>query len=216
MKKLLIVLLVTTVFVCTIVGCEQKDENELEDGMHDTFQKTTDFSETPFENVQEGGLPLSRDELNALVASVPSNQYISYPHAFLQPISAMLYLGGESTSIDVNDPRLIQLINLYNHSVHHRQYSYLQGLLDQESLEQEVLQEEIRLELTFESTWASNHASGDFPAFPGDTLIITNKWFVVINHSRSGYEGFEDEYPYYATAHFPLHHDYPWLDLFGF
>ncbi len=220
MKRFLIFLLAACLLLVPLSGCRNSKNSSANDESTvgttgDTIKDATAFSETPFENVQESDEPLNNDAVKALISSVPSNQYIAYASSFPLPIKATLYRGSEAISIDVYDARLVQLVNFYNHTIYHSQYSWSQGLLDLDFIEQNALGNDFRLELTFASVEGAA-LSSDVPALPGDTLIVTNQWFILMDHNRPGYEGAEEEYPFYAMLHLPLHHRYPWLDLFVF
>jgi hypothetical protein len=128
------------------------------------------------------------------------------------PLSATLYKDGETTRIDVADPRLIGLINLYNNSVYHRQHAYTQGLLNIDA-QNEVWSESFKLVITFEPK-EINNTFYDTNITAYDTFIVTNESFTLINHSVPGYD--QEEYPHKAVGHVPLYGHYAWLDLFGF
>ena len=66
----------------------------------------------PFSNV-DGSEKLTDNEIKEIVSKVPSDKYEAYPHLHNVANSATLYKGNEIISIDVKDPRLIQLINFY-------------------------------------------------------------------------------------------------------
>ena len=166
----------------------------------------------PFPGVDEG-VKLSKKELQAIISNVPSDKYESFKGLHGAPLTATLYKDGEVTSLDVNDPRIIRLMNLYNNSVCNSQYSYTQGLLSIDYMSK-VTSEEFRLELTF--TPSSGYAYYDTNILRYSTFIITNSGFFLINYDMPGYEGEEDRYPYLARGHSPLHGNYAWLDLLGF
>ncbi len=166
----------------------------------------------PFPGVDEG-ITLSEKKLQAIISNVPSDKYESFKGLHGAPLTATLYKDGEVTSLDVNDPRIIRLMNLYNNAVYNSQYSYTQGLLSIDYMSK-VTSEEFRLELTF--TPSSGYAYYDTNILRYSTFIITNSQFFLINYDMPGYEGEEDRYPYLARGHSPLHDHYAWLDLLGF
>ena len=172
------------------------------------------FSSSPFFNVVEGEDPLSVDVMRDAVHDLPPPPPETYPDLHTVPLTATLYKGDEVISIDLNDSRLIRMMNLYNNSVYYRQYAYTQGLLNINYLE-EVLNEEFRLVLTFR-TKNNDSIRYDTNIQAYDTMIITNQGFVLIGHNLPGYEGQEDKYPFQAIEHTPLFNHYCWLDLFGF
>ena len=173
------------------------------------------FSSSPFFNVVEGEDPLTVDEMKVGIHDLPDDKYETYPDLHTIPLTVTLYKGDEVISIDLNDSRLIRMMNLYNNSVYYNQYAYTQGLLNINYLEKEVLNEDFRLVLTF-STQDNNSIRYDTNIQAYDTIIITNKGFVLIGHNLPGYEGQEDQYPFQAVGHTPLFNNYCWLDLFGF
>lgn len=174
------------------------------------------FSSSPFSNVVEGEDPLTDNEIKAIIHNLPNDQYETYPDLHNIPLTATLYKGDEAISIDLNDSRLIRLINLYNNSVYYTQYAYTQGLLNIDYLENEVLNEDFRLVLTFSTKSNNTSISYDTNIQAYDTIIVTNKEFVLIDHNLPGYEGLEDKYPFRSVGHDPLYYNYCWLDLFGF
>jgi len=64
-----------------------------------------------------GWIPDS-EQLDQLLTTVPSDRYIDFPGMRCKPLSATLYKDGIATEIDVNDPRLIQLVNFYNNTIY--------------------------------------------------------------------------------------------------
>ena len=170
----------------------------------------------PFSNV-DGSEKLTDNEIKEIVSKVPSDKYEAYPHLHNVPNSATLYKGNEIISIDVKDPRLIQLINFYNNSVYHNQYSYTQGLLNLKYLEENVENNNFRLELKYTPYTDTSTVPYDTTITLSDTIVVTNNCgFLIIAHDRPGYEGLENEYPFHAVGHEPLHYNYCWHDLFGF
>ena len=201
MKKILCLLL-TLIFVLSVMcGCQksgiEKPYAEIKNDDDDIHIKFSD------------------KEINKIISDIPCDKYETYPALHSAPLTAKLYKYGETISVDVNDQRLIGLINLYNNAVYHDQYSYTQGLLNIEYLEEKVFSEEFRLELTY-TPYRDESVTTPRRNTQYDTIIVTNKCFVIIAHDLPGYENEKDQYPFRAVGHYPYHDDYSWLDLFGF
>ncbi len=232
--KIITLILSAFLIFSSLIGCSDvpPSDTQKEDTQDTTTQETTtpgttvpdteiqeteplEFSPAPYQVVIEDPTPLSDDEIKSIISKVPTDRYEIYPALHNIPLSATLYKNGEVIDIDLNDPRLIGLINLYNNSVYYRQYSYSQGLVDIDSLEEHVLYEDFRLELKYNPYYSDMY---DTCITLYDTFIITNGYFEfnLIAHDRPGYEGSEDMYPFRAVSHSPLHAHYPWLELFGF
>ncbi len=231
MKTTCFIFLIVIIIILNLFGCSKEGNRLSESATEETnkfesfsnelsleeLQKLTnpDFSASPYSNVEEGSEVLSNDEIKAIIANIPSDKYELYPSLHNVPVSATLYKGDEVISVDVNDSRLIQLVNFYNNSVYYSKYSYTQGLLDIGYIEK-VENENFRLELKYTPYKNSSTVPYDTTVTLCDTVIVTNEWFVLIAHERPAYEGEESMYNFYAVGHMPLYYDYFWLDLFGF
>ena len=198
-----IILLVLSLFSCST----SDDEKSLSTFSSEELDAILDltFSSDPLADLNGQHVKLDDQELKEIISAVPKDKYEHYPELQIVPSKATLYKDGEEISIDISDPRLIGLINLYNNSVYSMQYAYTQGVLDMNELELYKSQEP-RLELTY-----TPH--GDYWPTPFDTIIVTNEWFVCISHDIPAYDGM---YPHTAFGRVPLCWEYPWLDLFGF
>ncbi len=203
--------MISAVLLLTFCGCVSESLETADQGGDAESAK---YSNAPYRVVEEGQI-LTNEEIGAIVSLVPTDGYEEYPELHSTPITATLYKGGEETALDVNDKRIVGLMNFYNNSVYFSQYSYTQGLLPFDDIEK-YSSEEFRLVLSFEPDKETSVIGYDTNILRCDTFIVTNKWFVIIAHDSQGYEGEEDRYPYAAYGHSPLHLDYPWLDLFGF
>ena len=171
MKQIVFFFVSAILVVSVLGGCQpntnlnhsqssQEDSSSLPTPSSETLQEliNPNFSDSPYEVVEEGRPDsLTNEEIAAIVAKVPTDKYEAYPHLHTVPLSATLYKNGEVISLDVDDPRIIGLMNLYNNSIYHSQYAYTQGLLDSNTLEEDVLNEEFRLELTFEPKEGKNY-----------------------------------------------------------
>ena len=192
MKKTIALILATILLLVALVGCSDKP------------LVRSDFPDEPYLAVEDGDPKLSEKDMNSMISKISTKQYECYPNLQNIPLAATLYKNGQKHYLSVDDPRIIALINLYNNSIYYSQYSYTQGLFDIHEIE-EFEKEPFRLELIYDSTARY------------DTIIVTNGTFVAISHSRGGYEGLEERYPFDANGHYPLHYNtYRWLDLFGF
>ena len=221
MKKFIVLLLSVSILLVSFAGCnktESKDPTDsfqYDEGKHGLSEEelseliNPNFSPEVFEAVEEG-IELTYEEVKAIIAKVPSDKYEAYPKLHTVPNTATLYKNGEVISIDVKDPRLIGLINLYNNSVHYSQLSYTQGLYNSSYIKR-FEDYKYKLVLTYtpqESTGGNQKCNA---------IIITNDLgFCLLAHALPGYEDLEEDYPFWAFGHAPLHEDYPWLELFGF
>ncbi len=214
MKKIFIVFL-TICLTYVFCSCSKFEPVLIELTEEEKQELTTNELSEAFD-CKESDEKMSDEELSTVISNVNNEKYQLYPDLHSVPLTATLYKNGKATSIDVNDPRLIGIINLHNNAVYHKQYAYTQGLLDKEYLTENVLNEDFRLELTFSPFEVPHKMKYAFSVHSCDTIIVTNKRFTLIAHDRKGYEGMEDKYPYYAFYHLPLYKDYLWLSLFGF
>ncbi len=237
-KRTVVVILSVCLLLVSFCGCNNDVSNIDENSTHTTDGEHTDaadpivtykytleelaemrdqnFSSSPFSAVAEGMDKMTDDEVRAIVLDLPADKYETYPNLHNVPLTATLYKGDEVIPIDLKDSKLIKLINFYNNSVYYHQYAYTQGLLDIDHLEKEVLKEDFRLVLTFKTKNNSTSSSYDTNIQAYDTIVVTNKEFVLLDHDLPGYEGQSDKYPYRAVSHIPLFNNYCWLDLFGF
>jgi hypothetical protein len=204
MKKAIILCLILLSLSAFLFGCRDGEKDTEEGGKIAEAITDQSFS-SPFSGVNEGDLMLSDDAIRDILSAIPSDRYEVYPDRHIIPLSATLYDGNKVTSIDINDPRLITLINFYNNSVYHGYYSYTQGVLSTSELEA-TKSESKRLVLTYApygEEWATLY----------DTIIVTEKWFVAVCHGVPAYDGV---YPNTAFGHIPLYYYYDWLELLDF
>ena len=220
MKRRFVLALCICLMLCWSCGCNQSITNVSTTSTTTVAYTTSaictaeetqnlvneNFSLTSFSNVEEDLTPLSDDEVRTMITKIPSDKYEAYPDRHNIPLTATLYKGNQVISIDLDDPRLIQLINFYNNAVYFNQYAYTQGVLKPEDLDLTIHQESFKLVLTY-----TPHGNS-FPTLY-DTIVVTNTGFFAICYDRSAYQG---EYPDTAFGHYPLFHNYCWLNLFGF
>ena len=228
MRKRILAIFISVLLILNISACNYVSKGDIQDKIQESSPEgpntpkeletilNPNFSSSPFLCVVEGSDPLTDDEIKSMILSLPDNQYETYPNLHNMPITATLYKDDEVVPVNLNDTRLICLINFYNNSVYYHQYSYTQGLLSIDYLETKVLNEDFRLVLTFTTKNNSASIGYDTNIQAYDTIVITNQWFVLIDHDSQGYEGQEDKYPFQAVGHIPLFNNYCWLDLFGF
>ena len=176
----------------------------------------TDYSTAPFFKTE--GTDFSPTDLRVKLgmAKIPTGRYETYPSMQNVPISATLYQDGKAQSIDVNDPKLIRLVNLFNNALYHAKCAYVQSYLSDTYLE-EVSGEAFRLELKYESY--GDVLPGPYVNNPTrfDTLVVTNTHgFVLINHDQPAYSGGKPGYSVLAAGYSPYSWQCQWLDLLGF
>ena len=73
--------------------------------------KNPNFSQ-PFSSYTDGDDKYSDDEIKSIISRIPYDKYEVYPHLNNVPLTATLYKGNEVISLDIKDPRLIQIMNL--------------------------------------------------------------------------------------------------------
>ena len=178
----------------------------------------TTTSTSPFDKVQEDfGIFLSEEELNAIISTIPTDRYEEYQYLHGAPLTATLYKNNEEIVLDVNDPRVVGFMNLFNASLYNKKYAYMTGLFNIDHLTT-ILEDDFRLVLTFTPKFNPGYPyMTDVQAY--STFVITNTDLALINFDLPGYTGdieSEVRYPYRATGIYPLINHYPWLDIFGF
>lgn len=156
------------------------------------------------------------DELSAAISQIPSDQYVTHTNQHGRPLSATLYKNGEVMEIDVNDPRLVRLINFFNAALYRKDCAYSLGYLPFSNLEANVTNQDFRLELKYQPCGEKVPSPYSAEYAMSDTVVITGNQFVVINHDRVAYEN-AAKYPVLALSYIPLEESNAlWLDLFGF
>ena len=108
-----------------------------------------DYVKSSYLDVDEADPDPTEEEIRSAIESIPSDQYESYPSLQTIPLSATLYKDGEVISIDVDDPRLIRLINFFNNALHYDKCAYLLCFVTEEILAEDVMSDDFRLELKF-------------------------------------------------------------------
>jgi len=162
---------------------------------------------------------LTEEELKPVLSLVPDDRYEEYPDTHGVPLSATLYKDGQTISIDVNDPRLVKLTNLFNNCVYYSRCSYLQGFYSLDDLEKKIAKEDFRLELKYTPYGDTRPGPYGTSTSMCDTITVLNtrSSFLLIAHDLPGNSAVEDEYPFLITSFAPLGGMVNnILDLFGF
>ena len=196
MKKRLFAILLSALILVNFSACNKTPEK--------TEESTEAFSFT------------EEDALSAAISQIPSDHYESYPNQHGRPLSATLYKNGEVIELDVNDPRLIRLVNFFNDALYRKECAYLQSYLKWSFLESSVNHQEFRLELEYQPYGDKNPAPYSKEYSLCDTVVIADDMFVLINHEIAAY-GDAERYPVLAAGFTPHSANGAlWLDLFGF
>lgn len=196
MKKRLFAILLSALILVNFSACNKTPEK--------TEASTEAFSFT------------EEDALSAAIFQIPADQYVTHANQHGRPLSATLYKNGEVIEVDVNDPRLIRLVNFFNDAVNKKNCAYIQSYLSWSFLERNVNHQDFRLELKYQPYGEKVPSPYSAEYAMSDTVVITGSDFVVINHDRVAYDNAEI-YPVLAVSYTPLEEsDALWLDLFGF
>ena len=225
MKKVLCLCL-TIILLSVFCSCDlndlipsNKDSQKTTESSSEESQETTESSREESKETTE--LNFSTSSYNVgkgIINRVPNDRYEEYPNLHNVPLSATLYKGGEVISMDVNDPRLIRLINLFNNALYCNDCAYLLGYLYDEDIEEGALDGEFRLELKYEPYGEKSALPGPYENDPTlfDTMIVTEDKFILINHDLPNYMGDEQICSIWAAVYCPYDWWVSWLDLFGF
>lgn len=215
MLKKLFIIFISLFVLAAFMGCNNSDVKPLSEE-EKALIVSKEFSANAFCNAKEGE-SLSESELKAIISTIPSDKYESYPDTHNLPASATLYKNGEKISISLDDPKLIKIINFFNNCVYYSKCSYTQGLYPLDTLEKNITSAEFRLELTYTPYGDKEPSPYGSCTTMCDTIIITNSHsFTLIAHDLPGYEDQENKYPFKALGFYPLYSSYSLLDLFGF
>ncbi len=225
MNKKFFVALLSLLISLAATGCDtadtERDTTETESESVTLREDETkellnqSFSPAAFFDHGEADPALTAEEIKSALANIPTDQYEAYPDTHTVPVSATLYKNGEAISIDVSDPRLIGLINLFNNSVYYEKCAYTQGLLPADYIDKHVTGCDFRLELTYTPYGETAPAPYSTCTTMCDTIVVTDE-FTLISHDLPGYEGEDERYLFRAVGLDPLYGSYHWLELFGF
>lgn len=208
------------------VALSTKETQEIDESNDKGTQEMTESEVSESQKIVDKGYSASLyksdgNSMGQIVSKIPSDRYEEYPVLHNIPLSATLYKNGEVISIDVNDPRLVKLINMFNNTLYYsddKNMAYLLSYLSDEDLEKKVVNEEFRLELKYEPH--GEQLPGPYEDDPTlfDTMIITGDWFVLINSDRplKEFVGIENYCSVWAAVYCPYSWDGIWLELFGF
>ena len=136
-----------------------------------TKQKQEFFAE-PYVFVEERNADsqIAKLDWNAILEKIPSDYYEQYPGQLSAPLTATLYKDGKTINLDIEDPRLVRLLNFYNNCVYHRIHSYTQGEYNMSSYEFYDTNE-YRLVLTYTPINSSMEDSFDKQIVCGSTFV---------------------------------------------
>ena len=219
MIKKMLILLLALILSVTLFGCDDTGKGDAGDisASDNTLQSNNmireDFASAPFFSIEEG-TNLSYENITNIIEKISSDKYEVYPNTHNVPVSATIYKDGKEIFIDLDDERLIKLINFFNNCVYYSKCAYTQGLLPLDSIDK-ASKADFRMELKYEPYGET--APGPYEACTTmcDTIVITNN-FTLIAHDLPGYEGQSERYPFRAVGFYPLYDTYDWLELFGF
>ncbi|MBP3333768.1 MAG: hypothetical protein J6M35_06950, partial [Clostridia bacterium] len=181
---------------------------------------STDFSDAPFSDYNELSYvylsEFTDEEIEYIAAISPTDKYESYPNTQNIPVSATLYKNGEVIYIDLDDERLIGLVNFFNNSVYHSKCAYLLCVMSMDEIEDKVLSCDFRLELEY-------IPYGD--TYPGpyntcttrcDKIVVTEGAFTTIYSVRTTNDEGMEETVSKGAQYFPYFGRTNWLEVFGF
>ena len=214
MKKLSSFIL-TFILLLSFIGCQSEDsisDNKV------TQEPTVASIEDSHETTESKFSSTSYNLGCGIIGNIPSDRYEEYPNRHNVPLSATLYKNSEAILIDVNDSRLIRLINLFNNALYCDDCVYIQSFLSDEYLEENVINEEFRLELKYEPYGDERPSPYENEPTQFDTIIITGNYFVLINHDypMTSWNSETEYYSVLAAGYCPYDWQGSWLDLFGF
>ena len=232
MKKICVLMLIFSLLL-GLCGCQQA-ENETSDSIEsldteeknesskflesiDTEEETLDpslverllspdYVKSPYFDFDETDPSPTDAMISATIENIRSDRYESYPSLQTIPLSATLYKDGEVISIDVDDPRLIRLINFFNNALHYDKCHYLLCFVTEDILAEDVMSDDFRLELKFKPFGDVKPAPYDDNPSDFDTMIITNRflYFTLINSTTPVYVGVKElETPFWGAIYGP-------------
>ena len=165
-----------------------------------------DYVKSPYFDFDETDPSPTDAMISATIENIRSDRYESYPSLQTIPLSATLYKDGEVISIDVDDPRLIRLINFFNNALHYDKCHYLLCFVTEDILAEDVMSDDFRLELKFKPFGDVKPAPYDDNPSDFDTMIITNRflYFTLINSTTPVYVGVKElETPFWGAIYGP-------------
>ncbi len=175
----------------------------------------------PFGDPNADREPLTDEELKSIIDNIPPTYYEEYPSIPVKPLSATLYLNGVAKEIDLNDSRLIRIVNFFANTTYHDQYSFTPQPLTQENIDI-FSNEPNRLVLTYDAKTIPDFEEYTPSSNAHDTVVISTS-FMLINHNApvwsnggSSNESFTRSTVAYMRSPYAGREEYNWLELFGF
>lgn len=202
MKKILIF---AFCFLLILTSCESKKLSHNKSTTDELIHENEAANITPFIIVNEENAKEEIETINweKTISLIPKDAYTPIDGFHTVPTSATIYKNGNYSNLNINDPRLIRLLNFYNNEVSCGIYSYSQGTANE--LYEMKKESDFRLELTFEKG-TSLEASFD-------KIVVIDDTFYCIR-SNVPFE----KYSYSSFSRTPLYDigDLNWLSIFGF
>lgn len=202
MKKILILLFC---FLLILSSCKKNELTHNNSTPAESTRENKAVHITPFVIVSEKNAKEEVETIDwkKIMHIIPGDVYTQIDGFHTAPISAMLYKNGECVNLNVNDPRLVRLLNFYNNEVCCGIYSYSQGTANE--LYEFEKASDFRLELTFKK--------GTSLETRFDKMVVIDDNFYCIQSNVP----FEN-YSYSSFIRTPLYDvgNLNWLYVFGF
>lgn len=143
-------------------------------------------------------------------SEIPSDHYEEYPdvhlHKSSRPVKAKLYINSRGVELEIDDPRLVRLVNFYHNSLYNRTSAELQGCASS-TFCSEMQSFPDRLELEFEIGASKND--------PNKIVIIDGGFFCVSDRGTPCPCGCGHTYKTWLYT--PLFAEtVSWIEIFGF
>lgn len=192
------------VVMCLLVACD--NGNSATNSTTVEASPTTTPSSVTRKTPYISGTPDENIDWDNVLATIPSDEYEVYPGLHSKPLSATLYKNGEITELDINDPRLIQLLNFYHNAVYYRIHAYSQGPATE--YYEEVKDASFKLELIFVQNMTDDSIETSFDKI----VVIDTNVFGIRTNIPFG------DYDYSVYSRNPLYYQegISLLELFGF
>lgn len=163
--------------------------------------------ESAFDNGEE---LIAAIDWDSVISQIPSDRYEEYPevhnHANSRPIKATAYIDHRMIELDVNDSRVICLVNFYHNSLYNSTYAELQGSATTWFCS-EIQNCPDRLELEFEIGSSE---------YDHNKIVVIDGVFFCISE-RGELFSYDKGHTYHAYAYIPLYvENTKWIDIFGF
>ena len=112
----------------------------------------SDYTKSPFFEIGDADQDFTETQIEFLISEIPEDQYEVYPSTQNVPTAALLYKNGEYILIDINDPRLIKLINFFNNAFYHNKCDHAQYNLDDTFIQENIVRDDFKLMLKYSSS----------------------------------------------------------------